>query len=140
MTVNRDQPGRLTSLLGRRLPDLANRRITVLGLAFKPHTDDIRESPALQVVTDLLEAGSIVTVHDPVALRQFHAQYNDQVIAQPNLEAALTGAEAVIVTTSWPEYEGLPALIARINPDAILVDGRRMFSSEDFVMYEGIGL
>jgi UDPglucose 6-dehydrogenase len=117
--------------------NLEGRPVTVLGAAFKPNTDDVRESPALRVVQDLLDAGATVTVHDPVALENFGRAFDGTIRCEPDLDAALRGAEAVLVVTSWPEYRDLPA---RLGPDGpVVVDGRRMFPPEAFQRYEGIG-
>jgi UDPglucose 6-dehydrogenase len=137
IAVNERQPQRLVALLHRHLPDLEGRPVTVLGAAFKPNTDDVRESPALRVVADLLDAGATVTVHDPVALENFGRALDGAVRCEPDLDAALRGAEAVLVVTSWPEYRDLPA---RLGPDGpVVVDGRRMFPPGAFRRYEGIG-
>src|SRR5690606_2265590 len=83
-----------------------NKKIAILGLAFKPGTDDIRESPALYLIDELLRAGYSVTVHDPVAelptpLKEKGAQ------ATKALKTALKDAECAVVVTSWPEYRDI---------------------------------
>jgi UDPglucose 6-dehydrogenase/GDP-mannose 6-dehydrogenase len=137
IAVNEDQPARMVELLRRHLPDLDGRAVTVLGAAFKPNTDDVRESPALRVVEDLLAAGAAVTVHDPIALENFRPAFGDKIAYESDLDAALAGAEAVLLVTSWPQYRDLPA---RLGPDrAVVVDGRRIFAPSAFTRYEGIG-
>src|SRR5690606_33060014 len=68
LETNRTQPQRMLALLRNELPELRGRRVTVLGVAFKPGTDDVRESPALPIVAALAQEGAQVVVHDPIAL------------------------------------------------------------------------
>jgi UDPglucose 6-dehydrogenase len=123
--------------LRRRLdPDGA--RIVVLGAAFKPGTDDVRESPALEVVRQLRAAGATVVVHDPIALRNFTAALADgSVLATEDLREALTDADAVVLLTAWPAYDEVPALLD--GRDTLVVDGRRMLSSAAVARYDGVG-
>jgi UDPglucose 6-dehydrogenase len=137
LDVNRAQPGVIVERLRRRLdPDGA--RIAVLGAAFKPGTDDVRESPALEVVRQLRAAGATVVVHDPIALKNFTAALTDgSVLATEDLREALTDADAVVLLTAWPAYDEVPALLD--GRDTLVVDGRRMLSSASVARYDGVG-
>lgn len=100
-------------------------RVTVLGAAFKPHSDDIRDSPALEVAVRLHGLGAAVTVTDPEALdnaRRVHPHLN----YVEDRDAALRGAQAVVVVTEWDEYRRQldPAFAARIVDNQVVVDGR----------------
>jgi hypothetical protein len=114
--VNEAQPEVLLDRLRRHLdPDGA--RITVLGAAFKPGTDDIRESPTLKIVPGLLGARARVVVHDPIALPNARAALGDHgIVYEPDLETALSGADAVLLITAWPEYAALPELLRGTRP------------------------
>jgi UDPglucose 6-dehydrogenase len=137
LDVNRAQPGVIVERLRRRL-DPAGARIAVLGAAFKPGTDDVRESPALEVVRQLRAAGATVVVHDPIALRNFTAALADgSVLATEDLREALTDADAVVLLTAWPAYDEVPALLD--GRDTLVVDGRRMLSSASVARYDGVG-
>ncbi|MBC5763630.1 UDP-glucose dehydrogenase family protein [Ramlibacter albus] len=135
---NRLQPGVLVDLAKQRLGSLAGRRIAVLGLAFKPGTDDIRESPAVPVIRMLLDEQATVVAHDPIAIEP-----TSRVLSSPrlsftgSLEDALQGADAALLVTSWPQYKELPQLLR--GKDIPLVDGRRFISPADLPAYEGIG-
>ncbi|SFR94601.1 UDPglucose 6-dehydrogenase [Microbacterium sp. cf046] len=101
------------------------KRVTVLGAAFKPHSDDIRDSPGLDVATQLRGLGALVTVTDPAAIdnaRRTHPQLG----FVTDRDEALTGADAVIVVTEWDEYrrELSPAHAAGLVAGRIVVDGR----------------
>lgn len=101
------------------------KNITVLGAAFKPHSDDIRDSPALDVAVKLHGLGAWVTVTDPAAIenaRRIHPQLN----YVEDTDEALRGADAVIVVTEWDEYrrELSPEHVATLATGRVIVDGR----------------
>lgn len=135
LEVNAHQPEQLVSLVAENLPSPAN--VTVLGVAFKPGTDDIRESPTLRVVPSLIERGYKVTLHDPIALDEAKAEFGDKVSYTSDLDRAIDGADSIVLITSWPEYT---ALASKLNGSAPLVaDGRRFLNPQDFKRYVGIG-
>ena len=139
--VNRDQPARLVELVRRHFPALHGVPVTVLGLAFKPGTDDVRETPARPVVEALLAEGARVTVFDPVAAGTAEALFGaGRVTVAPDLAAAVRGAKAVVLVTRWPEFDGLPALVAPMADPPLVVDGRRMLEKDSVPRYDGIGL
>lgn len=139
-SVNRDQPGQMISMLERQFPDLGQRRISVLGLAFKPGTDDVRESPAIAVVRTLVAKGAVVTGFDPVARHAAAAVLPEAVRFAETLEDAIDGAEAILVMTAWPEIRRLPELLARTSALPLVIDGRRVFNKDIVPQYMGIGL
>jgi UDPglucose 6-dehydrogenase/GDP-mannose 6-dehydrogenase len=139
--VNRDQPGRLVDLVRRHFPALRGVPVTVLGLAFKPGTDDVRETPARPVVEALLAEGARVTVFDPVAGGTAEALFGaGRVAVAPDLAAAVGGAKAVVLVTRWPEFAALPGLLAPMADPPLVVDGRRMLEKDSVPRYDGIGL
>lgn len=146
MRLNDSQPLRMIELLTGEFGSLAGRRIAVLGLAFKPGTDDVRESPALRIVPELLSRGARVVCHDPIAIANAAAALQTQLIAPPavtftaDLEAAIADADAAMLVTSWPEYRSLPQLFARMRVAPLLVDGRRFIDKASCSRYLGIGL
>ncbi len=116
-------------------------RVAVLGFAFKPGTDDTRESPAVPVIDRLLGLGARVVVHDPVAGAAAAERYGDRVEIAASLEAAVRDADVVAIVTRWPEYERLPSILAPLGAQApVVVDGRRMLERGAVADYDGIGL
>ncbi len=104
--------------------ELAGRRVAVLGLAFKPDSDDVRDSPALDVAVRLKGLGADVVSTDPRAIENARARH-PQLHYEPSLEEALRGAEAVVVVTEWGEYRDLdPAWAAGLVAGAVIIDGR----------------
>lgn len=137
LEVNANQPRVLIERLRKHL-DPAGRQIAVLGAAFKPGTDDVRESPTLSIVPELVAQGATVIVHDPVATTNCQAVLGDAGISYTDdLDAALAGSDAILIVTSWPEYRQVPALLDGRDP--IVVDGRRMLARDSVARYDGIG-
>lgn len=105
--------------------DVVGRHITVLGAAFKPHSDDIRDSPALDVAVRLRGLGADVTVTDPQALENARRQH-PQLAYVDDRDEALRGADAVVVVTEWDEYRRDldPDHAASLTTGRVIVDGR----------------
>ncbi|MCS6944267.1 MAG: UDP binding domain-containing protein, partial [Sutterellaceae bacterium] len=136
--TNRRQPARMIALLERHFARLAGLRVSVLGVAFKEDTDDVRESPALPIVRALLQRGARVTAYDPVARANGQRALPTAVTWSENLEQALA-ADAVPLITRWREFERLPALLAGGADAPLVVDGRRMLAPASVPRYAGIG-
>jgi UDPglucose 6-dehydrogenase/GDP-mannose 6-dehydrogenase len=139
--VNEAQPSQIMALLRKHYPVLKGLRVTVLGLAFKPGTDDVRESPAIPVVNELVHDGASVQVFDPVVQPGNGFFPGPEVITYAaDLKAAIHSAEAVLLLTRWPEFSCLPDLLAAEQDPPLLIDGRRMLDATGVRRYEGIGL
>ena len=146
LQTNRTQPQRMIALLQDQLGGIAGKRVAVLGIAFKPGTDDVRESPALPIIDSLVRAGARVVAHDPIAIetgRKGLAEFGVDPGAlqlESDLAAALSGADAVMLVTSWPQYREVPALMKQSGNAAPLIDGRRLIERQAVPRYSGIGL
>ncbi len=138
--VNQRQPQKMLDMLEARLGSVKGVAITVLGVAFKPGTDDIRESPSLPVIQALLEKGAIVTAFDPIARHEAEHALGKTVIFKDSLDDALTGAKAVLLMTAWPEFKALPEKLSKTADAPLLIDGRRMLEKTSVPHYAGIGL
>jgi UDPglucose 6-dehydrogenase len=139
--VNELQKRRVIGKLERRLGKLRDRRIALLGLAFKPGTDDMREAPSLVLAARLLAEGAQVTAWDPVA---DGGAEPDGVERAPTVLEALAGADAAVLVTEWPELASLDwAAAAEQMLSPVLIDGRNMLDPETMrglgFDYEGIG-
>ena len=129
-SINRDQRSRTVGL-ARELcgGQLGGRRVTVLGAAFKPDTDDIRDSPALDVALQLASAGAHVTVTDPAAINNAWLRY-PQLRFEPSTAQALDGAELVLLLTEWDEYAALsPADAGALVRRRTLLDARNVLDA-----------
>jgi UDPglucose 6-dehydrogenase len=138
LEINRSQPEELLRLVRKHVPDLKGTRVTVLGLAFKPGTDDLRESPAFPIIRALRSAGAVVTAFDPIARPADHPDLAGVQLAQ-RLEDAIAAADVIVHVTRWPEFERLGALLQQIGRNPLVVDGRRNLRPADFARYEGVG-
>ena len=137
LEVNEQQPSVLVDRLRRHL-DPRGKRIVVLGAAFKPGTDDVRESPTLRIVPALVGFGAEVVVHDPIAAPNCRDVLGTDGIAYTDdLDVALDGAEAIVLVTAWPDYRDLPQRLDGRAP--LVVDGRRLLSPGSVVRYDGVG-
>ncbi len=145
--INETQPLWFAERIERALGGLANRRVLVLGLAFKPATDDLRDSIALPFCRALAERGAAVRAHDPrvppVAAHALLASSGVTVVADEAFRDAFDAAEAVVLVTPWPVYlETLPELLATRSAPLLFVDARGIFravKSAPCVTYLGIG-
>lgn len=146
MQVNRIQPLRFLQRVKDRLSgNLRNRKITVLGLAFKPNTDDVRNASSITIVGDLLSQGALVTVHDPVAMDNFKKIFSDKAITySSSMESALTGSDCVIILTEWTEYQKIDAeLMQKATKIPIIFDARNCIPTKNIrgsnVEYYSVG-
>jgi len=138
LEINATQPDELLRLVRKHVPDLRGARVALLGIAFKPDTDDVRESPAFPVIRRLREAGAVVTAYDPVARPVSHPDLEGVHLAD-SLAEAVRAAQVVLLVTRWPEFQGLPAELAAAGIEPLVVDGRRVLDPAGFRRYEGIG-
>jgi UDPglucose 6-dehydrogenase len=124
--VNRRQRDRVVEKLLGELKILKGRTIGLLGLAFKPNTDDLREAPAIDIARKLLERGCKVKVHDPVAMDRFEREYPDlAVVCCESPEEAADDVDALVLVTEWQEYRELDwEVIASRMRAPLILDGR----------------
>ncbi len=129
LKLNEEQPLRMIALLKRHLPSLKDRRIGILGLAFKPNTDDVRESGAIKVVKALLAEGAMVTAYDPKALDNFRKLFPG--IEYTAAEEVLK-CEAILILVEWDEFNHLD------YRGKVVIDGRRITKAKEAIIYEGV--
>lgn len=139
--VNRRQRSLPIDRLQRALHDVNGRRVAMLGLSFKPETDDIRDSPAVELAARLADLGAHVTAYDPM-VKSLPGRHS--VTIAPGPYDAADGAHAVVIATQWPEFLSLDlALLRERMLGNLLVDGRNMFDpqtvAEAGLVYESVG-
>ena len=133
--VNDKQPERLLSLLEKHVA-VEDARIAVLGLAFKPGTDDVRNSRAIPVIEGLRNRGAEIVAYDPVATENMRERFPDIEYADA-AASALDGASGALVVTDWDEFAALDDEFERMA-DPVVVDGRRIVDRRDGLVYEGL--
>ncbi|MBC2709786.1 MAG: UDP-glucose/GDP-mannose dehydrogenase family protein [Desulfosarcina sp.] len=139
--VNQAQPRQIIAMLEKHFPSLDGVHITILGLAFKPETDDMRESPAIPVIQTLLNRGAQLCAFDPVAKDEAMKLFGEDTIQYAKtLGDALAQPQAVVLLTRWDAFKDLARLIQPMKPQPLVIDGRRMLDKNAFDRYEGIGM
>ena len=124
--------------------DVKGRRLSVLGLAFKPETDDMRESPAIELIKGLIAEGAVITAYDPVAMDEARQIFAEHILYADSAHACLDGADGAIVVTEWNEFRALtPQLFADLMTGNIVVDLRNIYEPEQMkavgLNYRSIG-
>lgn len=123
--INNKQKYIVISKLQDVLGELDGKKIAVLGLTFKPETDDLREAPSIPIIKTLVDEGAEVSVHDPVALNKASAHLPENVFASESIEEVVDNADAIVLLTEWKQYKDLDwAAIARLMENPVLIDGR----------------
>lgn len=130
--VNFSMRERVIDKLLESLKIIKGRNIAVLGLAFKPNTDDLRDAPAIDIIRRLRDRGVIVTAHDPIAMDRFRVEHPDLAgILSSTAEEAIADSDAVVLVTEWSEYRELDwAALAGTVRQKNLLDARWILDSE----------
>lgn len=140
MELNSAQPRKILALLRKHYPVLEGVRITILGLAFKPGTNDMRESPAIPIVNELLAQRAVIKAYDPAAQEEAKKIFGAENLAfAETLSEAVEDSEVVVILTRWPEFHKLPRLFSDLATQPLLIDGRRMLAKDSVSRYDGIG-
>jgi UDPglucose 6-dehydrogenase len=139
--VNQMQRSAVVDRLRQELGYLEARRIAILGVAFKPGTDDTRDSPGLAIATELLDAGAIVVAYDPL-VKHVDGQKGLRFADDPY--SASADADAVVLVTDWPDFTSIDATeLAQVMAGSLVYDGRNVLDSSAYVSagltYVGIG-
>lgn len=141
LAVNAGQPARMLALLRDAVGDPAGKRVAVLGLAFKPGTDDMRESPAIPIIRQLIEQGAVVSAFDPAAGAAARQIFTGEVVRiVDSMEQAIEDADAILLVTRWEQFNALPQWLAARADAPPVIDGRRMLSRDAVANYHAIGL
>jgi len=144
MNVNLDQPYKAIDLSKIFLGNLKGKRVAVLGLSFKPGTDDMREAVSIRVIRRLLEEGANVVAYDPVAISNGKKIFGDSVEYARSSTQCIKDADCCIVVTEWDEFKKLtPEDFINNMREPIVVDGRRIYDPKVFgkkLKYAAIGL
>lgn len=131
LSVNDSQPLELIRLLRKHIPDLKGKKIGLLGLAFKPDTDDVRDSRAIPLIGELLKEGAHVVCYDPMAMENFRKICNTITFAASADE--VLQSDAILIVTEWPEFEKIS------YTGKIVIDGRRIVQAKKTARgYEGV--
>ncbi len=141
--INRDQRRRIVQNLRQILGTLHGKTVGILGLAFKPNTDDMREAPAVEIIHLLQNEGALVKAFDPVAMKRARETLSDVTYCEDAYELA-KDSDALVIVTDWNEFKHLDmARIKASMAQPVLMDGRNIYEPEKMeelgFMYRGIG-
>jgi UDPglucose 6-dehydrogenase len=142
--VNEKQKSHLVTKIKRYFKDLNGKHFALWGLAFKPNTDDIREAPALEIISTLLEEGASVSAFDPEAMNNVKTIFGDKITFSETQYDCLQNADALIIATEWNEFRtpDFDKMISLLN-EPVIFDGRNVFDVQSMEKkgfhYESIG-
>jgi UDPglucose 6-dehydrogenase len=131
--VNKTQPYKAIELCKRLLNNLKDKNIAILGLAFKPNTDDMREAVSIQIIQRLLKENAKVTAYDPVAIPNTKFIFQEKIKYATSAIQCIKDADCCILVTEWDEFKQLkPEDFTKNMKHPVLIDGRRIYNPEEF--------
>lgn len=132
MDVNAHQKTKLIGPMKKHFGSLKGKVIAMWGLSFKPHTDDIREAPALYNMEELLKDGAVVRAHDPEAMENVKRIMGERITYHVTPYEAATGADAIFVATEWPEFRTPDFVrLSAVMKSKTIFDGRNLYDLKD---------
>ena len=139
--VNEKQLDDIISMVKKKLGVLESKKITILGTSFKPNTDDIRDSIAIELIKKFLKRKVKVTVHDPRAIENTKNVFKNKINYTKSISDALLGSQCVIIMTQWKQYEKLVNNDFKRMKKKLIIDSRRMLAEKQLdADYYAIGL
>ena len=139
--INIKQLEQIISIIKQKLGDLASKKITILGTSFKPNTDDIRDSIAIELIKKLLKKKAEIIIHDPKAMKNTKKQFEEKINYAKTINDALSKSQCVIIMTQWKQYEKLTKKQFKYMKTKFVIDCRRMLVKKQLdVDYYAIGL
>ncbi|MCS7110532.1 MAG: UDP-glucose/GDP-mannose dehydrogenase family protein [Candidatus Caldarchaeum sp.] len=142
--VNDSQPIAAVKLAEQLAGPITGKKAAILGLSFKPNTDDIREAVALKIIDQLLKAGCHVSVYDPAATSHVQRIYGEKITYASTALECLRDADFCIIATEWDEFRNLkPSDFVKQMKNPVVVDGRRIYDPQIYsktVRYAAVGL
>ena len=139
--TNQKQIANIVSLLERKIGNVNKKRITILGTAFKPETDDIRDSISIKLIKKLIEKGAKITIHDPKAIENTRKIFLNKIEYNESIINALTKSQCAIIMTQWKEYSKINNNTIKKMDKKIIIDSRRILVNKKIdVDYQAIGI
>ena len=139
--TNKLQISNIMTLIKRNIRKIKGKKIAVLGVAFKPDTDDIRDSMGIELVRQLMKLGANVTIHDPRALDNARKIFHSNAEYTTTISSALKNCQCVIIMTQWKEYEKIDNKTIKYMNKKFIIDSRRILSNKNLdAKYYAIGL
>jgi len=129
--INQFQKENFVKKIKKALWNLKDKKIGVLGLSFKPNTDDMRNAPSIDIIKTLIKEGVLVKAYDPAAMKKARKIFKDKIIYSSNLYETARGSDALIILTEWDEFKKMNLeRIRKLLKVKIIIDGRNMFEPQ----------
>ena len=139
--TNKQQIRNIMELIKQNIGKIKGKKITVLGVAFKPNTDDVRDSTSIELIRRLMKSGAIVTIHDPKALDSARKIFHDNTKYAKSILSALKNSQCAVIMTKWKEYERINNKTIKHMDKKFIIDTRRILSNKNLnAKYYAIGL
>jgi UDPglucose 6-dehydrogenase len=142
--VNQQQINHTLELIEKELGELTHKKIAILGLSFKPDTDDMREARSIPIINQLLSKGAKITAYDPIAIPNAKKIFKNRIQYTTSPINCLKDADCCIIVTEWQEFKNLkPEDFTKNMRTPLLIDGRRIYNPEEFsnkLKFAAIGL
>ncbi len=139
--TNKQQIMNIMELIKQNIGKIKGKKITVLGVAFKPNTDDVRDSTSIELIRRLMKSGAIVTIHDPKALDNARKIFHDNTKYAKSILSALKNSQCTVIMTKWKEYERINNKTIKHMDKKFIIDTRRILSNKNLnAKYYAIGL
>ena len=139
--TNRKQVSNIVSLMKKILGGITSKRITILGTAFKPNTDDIRDSKSIELIKKLVKNKANITIHDPKAIENTKKIFGEKILYATSITDALNKSQCVIIMTHWKQYDTLNNHSIKHMNKKIIIDCRRVLVKKELdAKYYAIGI
>jgi len=138
---NQIQIDNIIDLIEKNCGNLKGKNISILGLAFKPKTDDIRDSISLKVIEKLLKKNAKIIVHDPMAIKNVKKKFKDEIRYAKSISEVLENSHCAVLMTAWPEYSKITNNNLKNMKKRVLIDSRRILKNKKLdCVYNAIGV
>ena len=139
--TNKLQISNVVVLIKQNIEEIKGKKITILGVAFKPDTDDIRDSMSIELIRRLMKSGANVTIHDPKALDNARKIFHNNVKYATSISSALKNCQCAVIMTKWKQYEKINNKTIKHMNKKFIIDSRRILSNKNLdAKYYAIGL
>ena len=139
--INKQQIGSIIELIKQNIGKINGEKIAVLGIAFKPETDDIRDSASVELINRLIKLGAKITIHDPQAIENAKKIFNNKIKYQKSVSTAVKDCKCAIIMTAWKQYEKINNKTIEQMAKKFIIDSRRIISDKKLnAKYFAIGL
>jgi len=132
--TNNQQKRRAVEIAKEALGSLDGKRVAILGLSFKPETDDMRDAVSVEVIKALLAEGASIVAYDPAAEGNARAIFGNSISYAKDIVSCIDKADCCIVVTEWPEIAQIrPSTFLKLMRQPVVIDGRRVFEAKEFL-------